>query len=225
VFALLDDRLTKRAAGLYGGRPLAAVALQVRQLRRRLRAFAAWQVGQVAQGWRIAESEWGPEGGQVPFVVDKLSFGVRGRIDRVDVNTDGKRWRVLDYKTGENANTPRSVHGPRRGGGWKDLQLPLYALLVESLAEDLSDKGYDSEPGLGYVLLPRDVEKTGASMADWNPDERAEALECARDVVRGVRRGEFAAPGTARTNDPILAALAGQGLLSADDGEPGDEDA
>jgi hypothetical protein len=215
VRALLDKDLGRRVTATYGRRPLPAVVLQVEQLRRRLSAFARWQVEQVAEGWRIAHAEWAPEGGQVPLIVDGEPIGLRGRIDRVDLNTDGKRWRVLDYKTSENPSKPRQAHGPgQRDGLWRDLQLPLYELLSASLSKEYSERGFDPRPGLGYVNLPRDVQQTRERMADWSDEELDTARDAADGVVRAVRDGRFEKPGRLLGDDPILAALAGEGLLS-----------
>lgn len=215
VRALLDKALSRRVAATYGRRPLPAVVLQVEQLRRRLSAFARWQVGQVAQGWRIAHAEWSHEGGQVPLIVDKEPIGLRGRIDRVDLNIDGKRWRVLDYKTSENPSTPRQAHGPgKRDGRWRDLQLPLYELLSASLSKEYSELGFDPRPGLGYMNLPRDTGETRERMADWADEELDTARDAADDVVRAIRDGRFEETGRLLGDDPILAALAGEGLLS-----------
>lgn len=222
VEALLDDVLAERVRALYGARPLAAVALQVEQLRRRLHDFAAWQTAEVAAGWLIEHIEWEPEGGgTVPFDVDGKAVGLRGRIDRIDLHEDGRRWRVLDYKTSEQARKPRSVHGPRKDGEWKNLQLPLYALLVAPLVEPLANKGFEQAPTLAYVVLPRDLGATEILEADWTDAEQESAVERARKVVRGIRSAEYASVGNFRSEEPILAALAGRGLLgaSSDDAE------
>jgi RecB family exonuclease len=54
---------------------------------------------------------------------------LRGTIDRIDRSDDGKRARVLDYKTGR---VPRNVRDDSLSGG-ETLQLPLYILAAENL--------------------------------------------------------------------------------------------
>jgi len=44
---------------------------------------------------------------------------------------------------------------------------------------------------LGYILLPRDLEATGAVMAEWDADALEAAEEKAREVVRELRKGVF----------------------------------
>src|SRR6185436_2439728 len=175
-----------------------------------LAGFAQWQARRAQQGWRIHAVEWAPPGGTLPFVVDGQPMGLRGRIDRIDVHADG-RWAILDYKTGDaeaKASHPDKTH--RRGDGtWKDLQLPLYARLVQPLAEA---EGWTREPELGYVVLPRDPLETGELMAGWDGAALAGAWEVAADVVRAVRAGRFAELGDFPEEPPVLAWIAGRGL-------------
>lgn len=202
VHALLDEVAGER----FGKTPQPAVAVQLVQLRRRLSAFADSQAVWAAQGWRILENEWCPEGGSVPFNVDDVPIALRGRIDRIDRHEQTGELMILDYKTGEQAGKPRKTHGPNKRGRWKDLQLPLYLLLAESL-----DIGPGT--GLGYFTLPRDGKTAGVQLADWTPDEHAEARRMAAEIVRRIRRGEVTELGTYSDQDPIWMAIAGVGLI------------
>jgi hypothetical protein len=47
----------------------------------------------------------------------------------------------------------------------------------------------------------------------WTDDDHEEALACARDVVRRVRRGEFFDLGRPRVYEPIFEALIGKRLI------------
>jgi ATP-dependent helicase/DNAse subunit B len=58
---------------------------------------------------------------------------LRGTIDRIDRSDDGKRVRVLDYKTGR---VPRNVRDDSLAGG-ETLQLPLYILAAENLLPNI----------------------------------------------------------------------------------------
>jgi hypothetical protein len=96
---------------------------------------------------------------------------------------------VLDYKSSDSAKSPDHIHrqGPVADKEWIDLQLPLYRYLVRSL-------GLPEPVQLGYVLLPRDVDKTGFEMATWSAEELEAADAAARAVVRGIRAGQFWPP-------------------------------
>jgi len=216
-------RLAARVAESYGATALPAVAVQIEQLRHRLAGFARWQARRAQAGWRIHAVEWQPPGGELPFVVDGQPMGLRGRIDRIDRHLDGS-WTILDYKTGDGEakhSHPDKTH--RRGdGAWKDLQLPLYAKLAEPLA---AEQGWTRAPGLGYVVLPRDPLETGELMAGWDEADLRSAWDEAARVVREVRAGRFEELGDFPDEPPVLAWIAGRGLLAGDlEREPADGD-
>jgi hypothetical protein len=54
---ILNDTLNHCIQDLYGDEHLAAVNVQILQLRTRLEAFAAWQADWARQGWRIVHTE------------------------------------------------------------------------------------------------------------------------------------------------------------------------
>jgi len=202
----LDAELRRLAQERFGPRPLPAVELQLDQLARRLRLFARRQALRAEQGWRVAHAEWTPSR---PFElkVDAEPVVLSGRIDRIDVHEDG-RWALVDYKTGEARRDPRREHR-RRDGTWKDLQLPLYAAVAGEL-------GFEDVPHLGYASLGRDEPRIGFDLQPWDGDELSDALECAREVVRRVRRGPPFELGEARPLDPVFRALCGRDLLEGD---------
>ncbi len=182
----LSEALDDQARGRLGDQPGVAVRLQLESLRARLQAFASWQAEQADQGWRIEQVEVPLRG---DLTVDGQGFGVRGKIDRVDVHADG-RWRVLDYKTGDAGEPPKRAH--RVGGKWVSLQLPLYLDLVPQLSEQLGLAGEAAEAG--YVVLPKKLDAVKAQMADWSADELAAARSARDAVVRGVRAQVFWPP-------------------------------
>lgn len=182
----LEELLDQRAALLFGQRPMAAVEVQLEQLRQRLTSFAEFQASWVQQGWRIRYVEV-PARDQagVEFIVDDQPLLLRGRIDRIDVHRDTGEIAVLDYKTSDAAKTPDAVH--RRAKEWVDLQLPLYRHLVASL-------GLAQPLRLGYLLLPKDTSKIDVAFAAWDLQDLQQADEVARSVVRAIRRQEFWPP-------------------------------
>ena len=78
-----------------------SILVQVEQLRLRLAAFAPWQAGWVAQGWRIEHVETGPEEGEAAIVVDGQPMFLRGRIDRIDVHESSGKRMIFDYKSAD----------------------------------------------------------------------------------------------------------------------------
>ncbi len=178
--------LGQLAALQYGKAAQPAVQVQIELIKLRLAAFAERQAEWRSQGWRIKhveiEFESDAEQKPAPFAVDGQTAFLCGRVDRIDENEQSGLWAVLDYKSSESAKKPNDTH--RTADGWTDLQLPLYRHLVRGL-----DPPADVQ--LGYVLLPKDVRETGFSLAQWSDEQLREADEAARNVVRGVWRGEF----------------------------------
>ncbi|MDT8341706.1 MAG: PD-(D/E)XK nuclease family protein [Longimicrobiales bacterium] len=217
-----------------------AVRLQVEQLRARLRAFSHWHAAHVAQGWRVHAVEAAtPPGAGIPFPYrdDAPPVGLRARIDRVDHHPGTGRWAVFDYKTSEAGDGPDATH--RRGRPdpeWVDLQLPLYHWLVTRMtlpsgAADRAPGGIPLVPAsdpaprieLGYLLLPRDLDRVGAAMAEWDEATLADGVACARRVLDRLRTDPVppTEPHRARYPDEQLDALLGRSVLVAD-GEGGE---
>jgi hypothetical protein len=147
------DRIAKEVAAIdLGTNPPTAVAVQLEQAMYRLKGFAKWQAERMRQGWRIVATEWVATGGVLKSESGDLR--IRGRIDRIDYHEEKKQIALLDYKTGEGdgANFKRmyqensaSVFGP-----WNDLQLPLYRMLAQPIADE---KG--ASITMGYVWIPK----------------------------------------------------------------------
>jgi hypothetical protein len=198
VFGYLSNFLDVLAAARFGikhCRP--AVRVQIEQARARLRALAEWQAARTSEGWQIVHGEDTEKKLQTSFEVDAATLvKLQGRIDRIDYHERSRTLAILDYKTGDSASKPHQTH--RHGEDWIDLQLPLYRHLVQDaglmspgLAQiDLSNCRLE----LGYILLPKDVQQVPLAMAEWTPDELAEADEVARHVIRQIRAGIFEPP-------------------------------
>lgn len=233
IRAFLEDTLTSRARALFGSSPLPAVAIQMEQARLRLRAFADAQAEWAGAGWRVAAVETStPPGGGAPFPDDEgHPFHLTGAIDRIDHHPERRLWVVLDYKTGDQGWTPERNH--RRGRSedrrWVDLQLPLYRHLLPELEEPVTLPVPPEQAGpehvlLGYVNLPRQRERTGMTLADWDVPTLMEADATAREVISYVRENRF-------RYDPDLAAgpfdplveIRGEEILKTP-GRPGDSE-
>jgi RecB family exonuclease len=214
IVAALDEALARLVAERFGARPLPAVTLQVEQLRLRLHAFAAWQATRAESGWRIAKCEWAPDE-PVQLLAESGPVVLRGRIDRIDVHLDKRRWALLDYKTGNDPTPPGREHR-KQDGEWKDLQLPLYELLARPFA---AEHEFEQPPALGYIVLPRNTSDTGILLADWTAEFLEEAQQEALRLVDAMRSEGFERLGDFPEQDPQLAALAGIGLLTEPDEE------
>jgi RecB family exonuclease len=180
----LHDALNRYVTRQFGADHLPALAVQVVQARMRLDAFAQWQAQRTSEGWLIEYVE--TSGGASPACLPidaRTNVTLKGRIDRIDCR-DGQR-AIFDYKTGDAAKSPRETH--LKAGKWIDLQLPLYVLLAKTL-------GITEPVELGYILLPKDVAKVGASMAEWTEPELAEAIAVATDVARRIYHQQFWPP-------------------------------
>ena len=179
----LDASLDEYATSWFGSGRLPAVAVQVEQIRHRLHAFATWQARRSAEGWVIEHAEISIRGTDAPLDVDGQPLYLRGQIDRIDVNHDTGQVAILDYKTGDAGLPPEKTHRDSEGF-WKDLQLPLYRHLAQSLLDT-------DEVLLGYIVLPKDVSKAGSLTANWTDDDLRHADETAADVVRSIREQRF----------------------------------
>jgi len=229
IARFLSGELHDQARSIFGQRPLPAVLLQVEQLDYRLKAFAGEQARRRDLGWRIAHTEWRPEGGGVRIDVDGEPLELRGQIDRIDHHPERGAWAIWDYKTGDAQPKPGSAHR-RADGRWIDLQLPLYCVLA---AEVLGD---DPPEQLGYAALCRKAAEVrfcevktwgGARAGNSGYLEGIESgFEEALEVVRRIRRGEFIDPEGFDPQEEILRAIGGLGLVEATaNGEDGEESA
>ena len=219
IAGFLSRELERVSREIYGKAPLPAVRLQLRQLEHRLGLFAARQAQRRAEGWKIHSVEWSPEAGYFELDVDGEPMKVRGRIDRIDRNEKTGAWAVWDYKTSETLTKPRSAH-IKGDGEWRDLQLPLYCLMVKELT------GKDYPDQLGYISLCRDPKDLDFhDVRGWKKlkgkDEttREEYEESAREameyVVRGVRAGEFWDAEGWKPYGEIFSAIGGASLVAA----------
>jgi ATP-dependent helicase/nuclease subunit B len=173
----LRRELGRIATERFGTMRSATVNVQLSMAEARLDAFAFWQADTAAAGWRIQHSEIDLRYDDFTDTKDR-PICLAGRIDRIDRLKDSNHWRVLDYKTSEQAEKPERAHRTR-DGDWIDLQLPLYRLLSRSLQ-------LKGDVELGYVHLPGDVTSVGLSLADWSDEDLAAAEQAARQVATQI---------------------------------------
>lgn len=169
--------LTNLANRRFGRTRSATVSVQLQMMKNRLSAFADWQARTAKDGWRIRHTEE-----DLKYVDFRDSHGrpivLAGRVDRIDQHESTGEWRVLDYKTSEQADKPEKTHF-KKSQGWVDLQLPLYRLLVRSI-------GLDRDVSLGYIHLPGDLSKVGSSIAKWSEADLKDAEETAKAVAANI---------------------------------------
>lgn len=117
----------------------------------------------------------------VRFDASGREFLLQGRIDRIDVSEDGKRFRVIDYKTGRKAD--KSVPDAGRA-----LQLPLY-LHAASQALGVSVENGEAQ----YYFCTRRGEYFRSRLAGEEFVRRRDKVDQAiRTIADGVDGGYFA---------------------------------
>jgi ATP-dependent helicase/nuclease subunit B len=115
---------------------------------------------------------------------DKKSFGLRGRIDRVD-RVGEHEYEVWDYKTG-------SSYGYKEEGhldGCKHLQHALYGLAAESILHKRVDKKARVTRSGYFFPSP----KGEGLRIHKSQDRREKVYEALRDLIAMLQRGTFPA--------------------------------
>lgn len=195
----LEDALLARfetaVRAEHGDRLTLPLVVQFESARQRLRAAAAEQAKQREQGWVIERIEH-------PVCVLVGGMTVTGSVDRIERHERDGRVRVIDYKTSDKGDQPRSTHlrpvgrndewrdpwqRVATGKGesiWKDLQLPLYRRAL--------GKDYGPDILCAYFTLPKAVGDT--AILEWPElagDLQAAADRCADGVVEAIRAARF----------------------------------
>lgn len=231
ISELLERALDRARRRHFPESVLAAAELQLDQLASRLRSFAVEQSRQARAGWRIEHVEWEPatdrDGGRAgkrcvrfPMPGNQPDAWLVGKIDRIDRR--GDRWRILDYKTSNRADSPAKTHlvgGTRTKAEnvvaetWKDLQLPLYVHLAR---EGL---GLEGPIELGYFTLPGDGDPASVQTVEWTDDVIATGIERAQQIIAEVRAGaRLTEVGRSTNFADIEKELFGVGLVVEPDG-------
>ncbi len=147
-------------------------------------------------GWRPAlfevafgvERPGAPDGTTAPLVYqlpDGSALVLRGQIDRIDVSSDGRRARVLDYKTGK----LRSPRTPDRLAKGRALQLPVYRLAAEALLAAAGPTAVE-EAQYYHVIGPDAGTRVRFTRAGWEA-RRADFDRVLATIVGGIRAGRF----------------------------------
>lgn len=193
----------REAYRIYGPALTAAVSVQLTSVLQRLRAIAEVQAQLRKEGWRIERAEYKLGNGE-GVVLNGVK--VKGIVDRIDVHEDGKRVRIIDYKTFEKSKSPMEAHlksKPRnpvrefeqwsiacledKEWIWTDLQLPLYAHFMQK-------EFPDSDIECAYFVLPKAVTETRLIPWDGLNAFLPSALRCAEGVLTSIADGVFTPP-------------------------------
>lgn len=195
--------------------------LQVMSAEERLRVLSEKQAQQRQEGWHIIAFEK-----DYKDTLLLAGLPVEMRIDRIDQHDDGKRFRVIDYKTGREGLKPRKTHlrtWPQesrpaplgelleirgRSYGWSDLQLPIYACTVRK------ELNLELVPQACYALLPEAVSETGFVAFDEMEKYLGNAMQWAEEAARRIVAGVFWPPSPEVKYD-LFATIAPEGLQQA----------
>ena len=171
----------------YGGRSVAAVALQIEQARRRLGAVASAQARRIADGWQIFASEQKIDESKAFIELDGRRMGLHGRLDRIDHHPDSGRYAVLDYKTHGHKPMAKHIQGKGDSAQWIDLQLPLYRRLLGFLDLNVAPENVQ----LGYFNIGNTAGETGVNLAEFSEAQFAEADRLIDDIIRRIWAEDF----------------------------------
>jgi len=217
VAARLTGLAAQWIAERYGPQPTLPVRVALEGAQHRLFEFAGLQAALAAEGWELLHGEQ-----KVTLTLDGVT--VSGKIDRVDRHRETGEVRIIDYKTGDKAQTPEQAHlatwrdgssayaeapppssGSTRRRRWTDLQLPLYILAARQLP------ACSEVSRAAYANLPKAAADT--RLAEWESMSEAlldSALTCACGVLGDIRAGRFWPPATKLTYDDFESLFAGQ---------------
>ena len=178
-------------------------------IRQELTAFASREARRLGTDWVPSDFEKAFENLLVAPPVR-----LRGKIDRIDRSADGRRARVLDYKTGK---LPAGLREDSLAGG-EALQLPLYLLAAEQLLPGVTVEAasyyYFTLRG-GY----RDIGFSRAALAACRT-ELNQLLQVAADMIRAGVFAQNATQDNCRNCD--YRPICGNGVLKLAERKAGD---
>lgn len=191
----LLDLLHDVYAATFGNQPSIAITLSRAVAEQRLRTAVPHEIELRLAGWEILHAEH-----ELSSLLDGIP--ILGRIDRIDRGPDG-RLRVLDYKTGRSRNLPDKMHLRRARADtpawqlhlsdsksrWVNLQLPLYAWLLQQTVPDSAG----ITPGI-FNLGPVHDETRVSLWEDFSAADLESACSTAAEAARRITAGVFWPP-------------------------------
>ena len=145
----LLHELHRQALGRFGRTRSATVSVQLKMLESRLSAFAEWQASNHRDGWRISYTEQDLLCDDFTDIHDR-PVKLMGASTGSTVIIARGHWRVLDYKTSENAECPQT-NTSQQGGMGRSATAAVSA--AGPVTEDYEERA------LGYIQLPGDLQK------------------------------------------------------------------
>jgi hypothetical protein len=201
IFEVLRSVLQSHFEYRFGDHGHPTIDLQYYHLLERFAVLADWQAEQVNNGWKVLHSEHTIDAKLVRLEGEWGSVGLSGRIDRIDYNRALNRYRIIDFKSANNAvNAQRIFHQDT----WIDLQMPLYGFALRELTKE-SDVEYV------YMNLSADVTSDPVYSLSISSQQMTEALEIANAVAAKVRAGIFWPPQILSNQDPYAWILPDRG--------------
>jgi ATP-dependent helicase/DNAse subunit B len=163
-----------------------------------------WEMEQIRLDLRrvlkgvLADPDWVPLAFEIGFGDSKGSgaevvftaagsarFRLQGRMDRVDLSSDGRQLRVVDYKSGSSAGAAKNAV---KGG--KKLQLPFYLWALKNLYPDKEA----TQALFDFVTRKGGYKKIGYKAGEAAPLEEL-LVQVLSTVSKGVENGLFPAAG------------------------------
>jgi len=181
LLEFIQGRVQRIRREIYGTNISATILTQFKHLEERLRSYAPYELELIRSGWRTQLSEVASR----PYEIEtsKEPVQLTARVDRIDYNSSINAYRIWDYKT---SDSPKKLF--KKGGGLKELQLPLYALLFrQGLLVEKVAGGASLE--VGYISLA----STGLEPKSYpiTDEQIREALSLAREVLERFVARDF----------------------------------
>ncbi len=157
IYSFLLKRLRLLYDKQFGENSFPITQYQKEVIEGRLIKFSKWQARQFLAGWEIVAIEFPVESTPIDdrtideFSILDLQFfcksekddnfvgtKLRGRVDRIDYNAERKEFRIIDYKSGENARDIEKDYKKSKITDtppiqFKDLQLETYAFVLRQI--------------------------------------------------------------------------------------------
>lgn len=222
IAGFLVDQAERRVTSQFGRGLPATLLIQLDAMKQRLAHVARVQAERRAAGWTIDPEYIERQLGEPGKGVLRHGLWIRGKVDRVDRHPDLGVC-VIDYKTSDKARPPDTEHISAAGPSapafallpsdgkprqWRDLQLPLYLLL---LRDELGDGAQ-----CAYFAIPKAVSETGVRSWAPDPDVLASAERCAEGIIDHVRNGVFWPPAERVPYDDFESLFSGSATESVD---------
>lgn len=205
IRAFLQEATDRQFQAKFGSNRPVPVMVQYESLLQRLNKFAEIQAREVAAGWRIIETELKLGRSDTDTM---HGIAISGKVDRIEKNINTNHIRILDYKTIDSGDQkklePENQHVKKSNAlspeyakfdfngkemSWIDLQLPLYALLLQK------NKEYqDSQLECGYFILHKTISQTEVYGWDKMNDYLEEADKCVARVLDNLKQQIFWPP-------------------------------